>query len=141
MTENGKGELRPGSIVFGILVGLIVAFLSYQWITDPGKREQRVQQELAVNATRAFLREKLVVTELDIVDPLAPDRKVGKVYVYPADDGWEVSGYYRRDDRDEWHAYLALLDVDRSLQLLRVQDDDAALKQRAASDPAFEALR
>ena len=140
MTEHGKKELRPGSIVFGVAVGLIVAFLSYQWITDTGNREQRVQQELAVNATRVLLREKLAAGELEIVDPLAPDRQVGKVYVYPAGEGWEVSGYYRRDERDEWHAYLALLGSDRSLRLLRVQDGAAALKQRAASDPAFEAL-
>ena len=132
--------MRPGSIVFGIAVGLLVAWWSYEWITDPAKRTQRTQQEQAVTATRSHLAEKIGNASLEIVDPLAPQRKVGKVYVYPAGPGWEVSGFYRRGEADEWHAFLASLDADLSLALLKVQDDDPALASRAEADATLAVL-
>ena len=129
---------QVGRWVFAIGVGLIVAFLSYRWITNPAPRIERQLQEAAVAASRLHLQGRLSVDGLQIVDPLSQDRKVGKTYVYRAGDGWEVSGYYRRDEDDDWHPYLVTLDADEALVLLRVQDE--ALAEQSAEDDLLEVL-
>lgn len=127
---------RVGRILFALVVGVVVFFASYRWITDPGPRAARAAQEEAVRSARAALVEVLDAGELDIVDPLAPNRKVGKVYVYPEPPGWSVSGYYRRGEQDRWHPYLVTLDETLSLAHLKVQDP--LLVERAQADPRLE---
>lgn len=112
---------RVGGLIFAVTVGLIVAFLSYRWITDPAPRMERQLQERAVYSARNHLQ-NIVGTELELVDPIATDRKVGKVYVYRVDNGWEVSGFYRRSPDDEWHPFLMSLTADTALVNLKVQD-------------------
>lgn len=129
---------RAGSIVFGIAAGLLVAVLSYQWLTDPTNRAERAEEVNVVELSRGILNDTLGIQELQIVDALAPQRKVGKVYVYPLENGWDVSGYYRRDDADRWHPFLMVLDTELSLRSLRVRDSDNSLAQRAATDPLLE---
>jgi hypothetical protein len=131
---------RVGSVVFGLGIGLLVAAWSYQWITAPEKREQRAEEEAVVMESRIILEEKLDITGLEVVDPLAPQRKVGKVYVYPLDGGWEVSGFYRRGEGDRWHAYLLTLSADLELTSMKVKDADPRLEQVAASDSLIEVL-
>ena len=46
---------RIGGLVFAFGVGLLVAFLSYQWITDPAPRLERQLQEATVMAAREQL--------------------------------------------------------------------------------------
>jgi len=127
---------RIGRLVFAFGVGLLVAFLSYKWITNPAPRLERQQEEAVVLQARVSLSEVTGITTPEIVDPLAPDRKVGKVYVYRSGDGWEVSGYYRRDDDDEWHPFLMSLDAARSMTHLKVQDEALA----GNANPLLEAL-
>jgi hypothetical protein len=127
---------RIARLVFAFGVGLLVAFLSYKWITNPAPRMERQQQESVVMLARGYLADATGIAAPEIVDPLAPDRKVGKVYVYRAGDGWEVSGYYRRDDEDEWHAFLMTLDASPAMIRLKVQD--AALVGH--SNPLLEVL-
>jgi len=131
---------RIASIVFGIAVGLIVATLSFLWIMDPGGREQRAEEEMVVEVSRTVLIGKLAIGDIELVDPLAPQRKVGKVYIYPLANGWEVSGYYRRNDDDRWHPYLMALSPELSLESLKVRDSDSGLAQMAAMDPTLEVL-
>ncbi len=119
---------RIGRSVFSLVVGLVVAFIAYQWITDPEPRQQRQIEEKAVMASRALLVSAVGVESLEIVDPLAPDRKVGKVYVYAEEPGWAVSGYYRRDEDDRWHPYL--LNMTTDLELHAFKAEDAALETR-----------
>jgi hypothetical protein len=119
---------RVGRLVFGFATGLLVAFLSYRWIADTGPRIERAEQERVVLASRALLQETLQIGELELVDPLAPDRVVGKAYVYPADSGWEVSGFYRRNAQDLWHPYL--LSLNASMQLTKLKISDTALLHR-----------
>lgn len=138
--DERRRQLTPGSVTFGLVVGLLAAWLAYGWITDTGRRVERAEQVRVVEAARGHLANKLGVSELDIVDPLATDRDVGKVYVYAAGSGWEVSGYYRRTNGDEWHAWLATLDAERELELLKVRDSDRALAERAREDRALEVL-
>ena len=129
---------RIGRLIFGVSVGLLVAFLSYKWISDPAPRAERELEESVVTVARQRLEETLEIGELELVDPLAPNRKIGKSYVYRADGGWEVSGYYRRGEGDRWHPYLMALDV--SLAVTRLKVRDAAFVERAALDPILETL-
>jgi hypothetical protein len=128
---------RIGGLVFAFGVGLLVAFLSYQWITNPAPRLERQLQEATVLAAREQLQGIAGSEALEVVDPLAPDRKVGKVYVYRAGDGWEVSGFYRRDADDRWHPFLMLLDAENEMTHLRVRD---AAFAETAGDSRLEVL-
>jgi hypothetical protein len=89
-------------------------------------------------ATREHLEHALGIGNLELVDPLAPDRKVGKVYVYRAGDGWEVSGYYRRGKGDRWHPFLMALDASQAMTNLKIQDE--ALLGLGSANPAIEVL-
>lgn len=122
-------------MLFAIAVGLLVALLSYRWITDPTPKMERVRQEHAVAESRRLLADTLSISDLELVDPLAPNRKVGKVYIYPAADGWEISGYYRRGENDRWHPYLMSLSQSLALESLKVRDSEAALVGRAENNP------
>ena len=90
--------------------------------------------------SRTLLRGIIASGRLEIVDPLAPDRKVGKVYVYPATAGWEISGYYRRGENDLWHPYLLRLDRGLALSHLKISDQDPALIERASNDALLEVM-
>lgn len=127
---------RVGRSVFAIVVGVVAFFASYQWITDPAPREERLAQETAVRSARVALVEIVDAGELQIVDPLSPDRKVGKAYVYAEPPGWAVSGYYRRGEHDSWHPYLVTLD--EALSPSRVKVQDSGLAERAAADARLE---
>ncbi|MDH3304419.1 MAG: hypothetical protein OEM92_04340 [Gammaproteobacteria bacterium] len=130
---------RIGRVMFALVVGLAAAVLSYKWITDPNPRMQRAREEQVVQIARSRLAAKLESDSLEIVDPLAPDRKVGKVYVFAQAPGWAVSGYYRRNEEDRWHPYLILLSKKLELHRLKVQDETLAL--RAAADPTLEIIQ
>jgi len=127
---------RIGRLAFAISVGLLVAFTAYRWVNDAGPRAERASlaraerafEESVVLASRALLQSTLAIGKLELVDPLAPDRVVGKAYVYPSSSGWEVSGFYRRDARDLWHPYLVTLDA--TLQLAHLKISDTALLAR-----------
>jgi len=130
---------RAGSVVFGLAIGLLVAVLSYQWLTDPSHRVERNKEVSVVELSRGILKYTLGIHDLQIVDALAPQRKVGKVYVYPLDSGWDISGYYRRDENDRWHPFLMTLDAELVVEHLKVRDNHQDMIKRAADDPKFEA--
>ena len=131
----GKHRFLRLAVAFG--VGLALAFAAWRFATDPVPRQQRALEEQVVATARQLLQSQVApdAAALEIVDPLAPDRKVGKVYIYPTADGWQVSGHYRRDPDDSWHPWLMSLDADRRLQSLAVRDASPALAARAAADP------
>lgn len=133
-------QQRKSGIIFAFGVGLLVAIFSYRWLVDPQPREERQRQESVVLESRALLQDIIATGELEIVDPLSPDRKVGKVYIYPATAGWEVSGYYRRSDTDLWHPYLLSLDENLVLLHLKISDQERALIERGASDYRLEVV-
>jgi len=97
-------------------------------------------EEQVVTRTRNILVETVASGQLEIVDPLAPDRRVGKVYIYPGAAGWEISGYYRRDETDLWHPYLMQLDEARELVHLKISDQDPALVERGSNDPLLDVM-
>ena len=127
---------RVGRSLFALIVGLAVAFFAFQWITNPRPRAERALEESVVEVSRSMLVQKVGVDALEIVDPLAPNRKVGKVYVYAEAPGWAVSGFYRRDESDRWRPYLMNLSEDLTLVRLKVRD--AELAGQAADNPALE---
>ena len=132
---------RAGRFIFAIVVGLLVAVFAYRWVIDPAPRAERALEESVVASSRVTLAATLAVGELEIVDALAPNRKVGKTYVYPNGDGWEVSGYYRRSADDLWHPYLMSLNSSIELVHLKVQDRDPDLVSRAANDARLESVQ
>ncbi len=97
---------------------------------------QRAREEAVVLAAREVLKSLVSAdTEIEIVDPLATNRSVGKAYIYPTDSGWEVSGHYRRYGSDSWHPFLMSLDSTVQLVSLSVRDDDAKLVEAARNNP------
>ncbi|MDH4055454.1 MAG: hypothetical protein OEW73_00320 [Gammaproteobacteria bacterium] len=129
---------RIGRTVFAIVVGLLVATVSYQWISSPAGREERAIQVSAVATSRLHLAAIVEADSLEIVDPVSPNNKVGKVYIYPESQGWAISGYYRRNADDPWHPYLMTLGADQDLMQLKVRDGARDLAERAARDPRLE---
>lgn len=126
-------------LTFAFGIGIVVAVFAYRWIIDPAPRVERVMQESVVAAARNLLEQMLEIGTLEVVDPLTPDRKIGKTYVFPAAQGWQVSGYYRRDDIDLWHPFLMTLDD--SLQLTHLKVSDPVLFDRVNDKPLLEVLR
>ena len=129
---------KIGRLIFGIGVGLLVAVFALKWISDPAPRAERALQETVAVAARQILKETLGLDGLEMVDPVEPDRKVGKSYIFRRNDGWEVSGYYRRSDGDRWHPFLMVLDDSVALMSLKVQDPE--LIDRAQSEALLEAI-
>lgn len=120
-------------VAFG--VGLALSLYAFQRVTDPQPARDRAREEAVVLSARVILRDYLgAQQDLQIVDPLAPKRAIGKVYVYPVATGFQVSGHYRRSDADTWHPFLMELDDGGALVSLAVRDDARDLRQRAASD-------
>ena len=131
---------RIGGIVFALAVGLAASWYAYRWITDPQPGMQRQREEAIVLSARAALREALregiePAVELEIVDPLQPNRVAGRVYIYPSADGWDVSGHYRRGSAGVWRPWLMRLDPGGAMLSLAVRDPDPALRARAEDDP------
>lgn len=95
-------------------------------------------------AAREAIMSAVVADSIEIVDPLATNRTVGKAYIYPNDDkgdngGWVVSGFYRRDENDRWHPFLMTLNADLLVEHLKVRDNNQELLERAENDLKFEA--
>ena len=139
-----KLDHRVIRLVVALGFGLIVAYGSYQWITDTDRPARRVEEEAVALAARDTLRsyianKRLADESLEISDAIDRDREAGKVYLFPTDDGWELSGHYRRQDEKDWHAFLMALDANVALISLSVQDKDAELSNLAMSDPKFAA--
>jgi hypothetical protein len=135
MTPNHK-VLR---LVFAFGVGLLVAWYSFQWVSDPERAARRAVEEGIVLEGRAILRQYVTGdAAIDISDPLERIREAGKVYIYPTPDGWELSGHYQRPGESRWHPFLMTLDRDGRLESLLVQDNDPAVIGRADDEPRFE---
>ena len=131
---------RIARFTIAVGFGLALSLYAYQRVTDPEPAMQRATEEAVVLAARDILRHYIrPAPELRIVDPVSPDRKIGKSYIYPTDSGWEVSGHYRRDDTDHWHPFLMALDSNASLAKLSVRDSPDSFPAELRGDPKFVA--
>lgn len=126
--------------IFALAVGLTLSWFSYRWVADDAeRRQQRELEESVVLASREILHAYVADgSQLEISDALDRVREAGKVYIFPTETGWELSGQYRRDGERGWHAYLMLLDDDATLLKLSVRDNAPAVVERAADDPRLE---
>jgi len=130
--------IRP---IFALSIGLVVSLYVYQYVSDRQPILQRAKEESVVISSREILHNYVSPrNNIEIVDPVSPNRSVGKVYIYPTDDGWEVSGYYRRNQNDLWHPYLMLLNGDAGLILLTVQDTNDNLIEISALNHDFSVV-
>ena len=126
------------SLVVAFAIGIFLALYSFERISDPEPKRQRALEESVVLSAREILISYVADgRQIEIVDPLATNRKVGKSYVYPGDNGWEVSGHYRRYASDRWHPFLMSLDNRVELVSLTVRDDDEKIVVTARDDPKF----
>ena len=141
MSSAASKTHRVLSWLSAFAVGVILALYSFERITDPEPRLQRAREEAAVLKSREILQGFVSGgNAIELVDPLQTNRKVGKVYVYPRESGWEVSGHYRRDASDAWHPFLMRLDPQLQLVSLAVRDGDTRLIGLSAEDPRFSAV-
>ena len=125
-----------GQIIFALTVGFLAATSVYFSSTSPDITIQRESEEAVIKQS-----EKLFMTTLQmpnttqIIHPLNPNRDVGKSYIYPLDGDWQISGFYRRNQNEEWRAWLINLDNSLKLIDLRVQglisefDEDVLKKE------------
>ncbi len=131
--------IRP---VVAFSVGIVLALYAFERISDPEPARQRAREEAVVFSAREILKSYVPADgEIEIVDPLATNRVAGKVYIYPTDNGWEVSGYYRRNESDRWHPFLISLNANIDLVSLSVRDADENLGAAASVDPKFSVSR
>jgi hypothetical protein len=129
-------------LIVAFAIGIFLALYSFERISDPEPAMQRAREESVVLSAREILKSYVAgESQIEIVDPLATDRSVGKSYVYPTDNGWEVSGHYRRYASDRWHPFLMTLDTNVSLVSLSVRDDDEEIVATAEGDPKFSVSR
>lgn len=137
----GRVNHRYTQWIVAISVGLVLALYAYQRSTDPEPTRRKLLEESVVMTSREILTSYVLPGgELQLVDPLAPDRKVGKVYIWPNERGWEVSGHYRRNDSDRWHPYLMQLSEQSELVSLAVKDDNERLLGLSAQDERLSAV-
>lgn len=127
---------KVASILFAVSIGLLVAWYAYQRASDPRPTLERQRQETLVLEARAQLATVLGLDDQgEIVDPLAPNRVVGKVYIYPDGRDWQISGFYRRSEEQEWLPWLMLLDSEGSLRELKLPGADPMAARLATEDP------
>lgn len=123
-----------GGAIFALSVGVTLAWFSFQWTSEsPPRQSQRAAEERIVLTAREQLIDALGGdADLQIADPLQPNRVAGKVFVYPSDRGWEVSGHYRRGPAALWRPWLMTLDPDGNMLSLSAQTADGRLELPAA---------
>ncbi len=124
-----------GGAVFALSVGITLAWFSFQWTTESEPRQaQRAAEEAIVLEARKHLTRALgdgsssADSALQIADPLQPNRVAGKVFIYPVDAGWEVSGHYRRRGREQWRPWIMALDDDGNMLRLSAQTPEGTLE-------------
>ncbi len=91
-------------LAVAFVFGLAVAYGSYQWLTDAERPARRVEEEAVALAARDILRNYITTEDLAISDPIERDRDAGKVYLFPTENGWELSGHYKHRGERAWHA-------------------------------------
>ena len=128
---------KIGGIVFALVVGLAMAWWAYQSNPTPEQRAQRVIEESMVLRASEAIRSLLGGgADLQIVDPLNPNRVAGKVFVYPVDAGYEVSGYYRREAGTFWQPWLVRLDRNGAIIAASAGGADGNVDLLANPEPA-----
>ena len=126
---------KTTGLLFAVSIGLLVAWYAYERASDPRPTIERQHQEALVIEARTHLQRLLALDEeAEVVDPLAPNRVAGKVYIYPEAPNWQVSGFYRRTEGTEWLPWLMRLDNEGELLELKLPAAEPRAAQLAAED-------
>ena len=116
-------EYTIKQIIFALTIGFVLSWFVYQSTIKPPYQAQRKLEEQIVTKANFLLIEKLgLPADIEVIDPVNADKDVGKTYISPENKKWQVSGYYRRNELDEWHPWLMNLDESYNLTGLSVQD-------------------
>ncbi len=127
--------------IFALAVGVGLSIWAYRVATNPEPARRKALEISVAQQARDIVSTYVdAATDLQYVDPLQPNHKIGDSYILPADQGWQVSGYYRRQDDDQWHPFLVDLTSESELTLLSVKDANDDLIRRAMLDPLFSAI-
>ncbi len=127
---------KATGLLFAVSIGLLLAWYAYDRVSDPRPTLERQRQEAVVVEARTHLLELLALDEqAEVVDPVAPNRVAGKVYIYPDAENWQVSGFYRRSEGPEWLPWLMRLDSEGGLLQLKLPAAEPIAAQLAAEDP------
>ena len=117
-------EYTVKQVIFALITGFGLSWLVYQSSVQLPYEVQRQTEEEIINKANVLLIKSLnLPLGLEVIDPIKPDKDVGKTYISPNEREWQVSGYYRRNELDEWHPWLINLDENHKLIRLSVQDD------------------
>jgi len=129
MSQRGMKH-KLGGLLFALGVGALVMWVSLQWIAgNTERRERRAVEEAIVLQARSALGDVLGEAErLQIVDPLNPNRVAGKVFIYPIDEGWQVSGHYRYEAGTRWYPWLMNLSAEGALESLSAGSPEGAVE-------------
>ena len=121
-----------------IFLILFIAALTYTYrnVYEPISVNQRGDEIQIIHITRSIIKSYIDISpDIEIIDPLNPNRKIGKSYIFPSDNGWEISGYYKKTDYDNWHPWLISLNSVNELVSITVKDDNLRINKKSIEDP------
>ena len=122
-------------IIFLILFIAAITY-TYRKVYEPISVNQREDEIQIIHITRSIIKSYIdISSDIEIIDPLNPNRKIGKSYIFPSDNGWEISGYYKKSGHDNWHPWLISLNSANELVSIAVKDDDSGINKKSIEDP------
>jgi hypothetical protein len=122
-------------IIFSILFIAVLTY-TYRNVYEPISANQRDDEIQIIHITRSIIKNYIDISpDIEIIDPLNPNRKIGKSYIFPSDNGWEISGYYKKTDYDNWHPWLISLNSVNELVSIAVKDDNPRINKKSIEDP------
>lgn len=128
-------------IIFALTIGFALSWTVYQSTVKPPYQAQRQLEEKIIKKANILLIESLQLpVGIEVIDPINPDKDVGKTYISPENEKWQISGYYRRSEMDDWHPWLMNLDQDLLFIELSVQDSPYLFSEEILSNKSISIL-
>ena len=132
---TARPKYTPVQIVFAIIVGLSLSSIVYFSTISPDSQKQRATEETVVlEAEKLFFILLELPDSSEIISPINENRDVGKTYIYPTvNGGWQVSGYFRTSQGEEWNPWLMNLDENINVIELKVQSRKESFSENISS--------
>ena len=123
-------------IIIFLILFIAALIYTYKNVYEPISVNQRGDEIQIIHITRSIIKSYIDISpDIEIIDPLNPNRKIGKSYIFPSDNGWEISGYYKKTDYDNWHPWLISLNSVNELVSITVKDDNLRINKKSIEDP------
>jgi len=111
-------------IIFALTTGFVLSWFVYQsTIKTPYQAQRKLEEQIVTKANVLLIEQLGFPTDIEVIDPVNADKDVGKTYISPENKKWQVSGYYRRSEFDDWHPWLMDLSQDLRIVGLSIQDN------------------